>query len=51
MDYIPYRRTSRNITIYTTLISVDLAQHEILRVFCDTHKGDTDKFAILARAV
>ena len=30
MDYPPYRRTNNGITIYTTLISVDLA-HEIFR--------------------
>ena len=28
-DYFPYRRTNRGITSFTTLVSVDIVQHEI----------------------
>ena len=40
MDYLPYRRTNHGITIYSILISVDLAQYEIFRAeFVSSVKG------------
>ena len=43
MDYLPYRRTNRGITFSTTLISVDLAEHEIFR----TQNAISDKGGVI----